>query len=39
VREHHEAGADHVAVQALTGPDVAGLPREQWRLLAPVLAR
>ena len=39
VREHHEAGADHVAVQVLTAPGVARLPREQWRLLAPVLAR
>ena len=37
VREHYEAGADHVAVQVLTAPDVAGLPHEQWRLLAPVL--
>jgi hypothetical protein len=26
-----------VAVQVLTPPDVAGLPHEQWRLLAPVL--
>ncbi|MCW3043201.1 MAG: hypothetical protein JWL57_1359 [Actinobacteria bacterium] len=37
VREHYEAGADHVAIQVLTAPDVAGLPYEQWRLLAPVL--
>ncbi|GAB3287424.1 LLM class F420-dependent oxidoreductase [Parasphingorhabdus pacifica] len=33
VREHCEAGADHVAVQVL-GDD---LPREQWRILAPAL--
>jgi probable F420-dependent oxidoreductase len=39
VREHYEAGADHVAVQVLTAPGVAGLPHEQWRLLAPVLTR
>ena len=39
VREHHDAGADHVAVQVLTNPDVAGLPHEQWRLLAPALTR
>jgi len=39
VREHHDAGADHVAVQVLTTPDSAGLPHEQWRLLAPVLTR
>lgn len=35
VREHREAGADHVCVQVLTGED--GLPREQWRRLAPAL--
>jgi probable F420-dependent oxidoreductase len=39
VREHRTAGADHVAVQVLTNPDAAGLPHEQWRLLAPVLTR
>ena len=39
VREHHDAGADHVAVQVLSAPDATGLPHEQWRLLAPVLAR
>ena len=39
VREHHDAGADHVAVQVLTSPDAAGLPYEQWRLLAPALTR
>jgi probable F420-dependent oxidoreductase len=39
VREHHEAGADHVAVQVLTAPDATGPPHEQWRLLAPALTR
>jgi probable F420-dependent oxidoreductase len=34
VREHHEAGADHVCVQVL---GVDGLAREQWRRLAAVL--
>ena len=38
VREHHQAGADHVAVQVLTAPGVPRLPHEQWRLLAPALA-
>ncbi len=33
VREHHEAGADHVCLQVLDG----ALPREQWRRLAPVV--
>ncbi|WP_240723276.1 LLM class F420-dependent oxidoreductase [Haloactinopolyspora alba] len=38
VREHRDAGADHVCVQVLTGrtgPD--SLPHEQWRRLAPAL--
>ena len=39
IREHHEAGANHVAVQVLTAPDATGLPHEQWRLLAPTLTR
>lgn len=36
VREHHEAGADHVALQIVTGGDrgAAQLPRAQWRELA-----
>jgi probable F420-dependent oxidoreductase len=33
VAEHHEAGADHVVLQVVTG-DKASLPREQWRELA-----
>ncbi|TDE00085.1 LLM class F420-dependent oxidoreductase [Jiangella asiatica] len=35
IREHHDAGADHVCVQVLTGE--RGLPRQQWRALAPAL--
>jgi probable F420-dependent oxidoreductase len=35
VDEQHEAGADQVLIQAVSGGD--GLPREQWRRLAPVL--
>jgi len=33
VTEHHDAGADHVCLQVLTG-DRGQLPREQWRALA-----
>jgi probable F420-dependent oxidoreductase len=36
VREHHEAGADHVMIQAL-GAEAFEVPAEQWRALAPVL--
>ncbi|MGE5289078.1 MAG: LLM class F420-dependent oxidoreductase [Micromonosporaceae bacterium] len=35
VREHHDAGADHVALQVLT-PD-GSLPRAEWQLLAEVM--
>lgn len=35
VAEHHQAGADHVCVQVLTGEQA--LPRAQWRALAPAL--
>ncbi len=36
VREHHQAGADHVAIQVLTAtPDQ--LPLAEWRELAPAL--
>ena len=36
IAEHHEAGADHVALQVVTGGDrgAAALPRAQWRELA-----
>jgi probable F420-dependent oxidoreductase len=39
IAEHHEAGADHVAIQVVTGGDraAAALPREQWRTLAEAL--
>lgn len=36
VREHHDAGADHVCVQVLT-TDPREFPREQWRRLAAAL--
>ena len=36
VAAHHDAGADHVAVQVLD-PDRRGLPRKQWATLAPAL--
>ncbi|MGW0662710.1 TIGR03620 family F420-dependent LLM class oxidoreductase [Streptodolium elevatio] len=36
VREHFDAGADHVCVQVLTA-DPAALPRPEWRELAPAL--
>jgi probable F420-dependent oxidoreductase len=36
VREHHEAGADHVMIQAL-GAEAFAVPADQWRALAPVL--
>ena len=36
VREHHDAGADHVCVQVL-GRGRAAVPIEQWRRLAPAL--
>ncbi|QEV21672.1 TIGR03620 family F420-dependent LLM class oxidoreductase [Streptomyces alboniger] len=36
VRQHLEAGASHVCLQALTA-DPAGLPRREWRELAPAL--
>jgi probable F420-dependent oxidoreductase len=34
LREHLDAGADHVAVHVLPAAPVAGLPREDWRRLA-----
>jgi probable F420-dependent oxidoreductase len=37
VRAHHEAGADHVCIQVIPTGD-GGLPREEWRTLAGVLA-
>lgn len=37
VREHHDAGADHVCVQVLTAAPT-DLPLAQWRLLAEAFA-
>jgi probable F420-dependent oxidoreductase len=37
VREHFDAGADHVCVQALS-PEKRGVPVGEWRELAPALA-
>jgi probable F420-dependent oxidoreductase len=36
VKEHKQAGADHVCIQALTA-DPSAFPREQWRRLAAAL--
>lgn len=36
VREHHDAGADHVCIQVLSADPLA-LPMRQWRELAPAL--
>ncbi|QES46652.1 LLM class F420-dependent oxidoreductase [Streptomyces venezuelae] len=36
VRQHLDAGADHVCLQVLTA-DPAALPQQQWRELAPAL--
>jgi probable F420-dependent oxidoreductase len=36
IHEHLDAGADHVAVEVLTGDD-STVPSEAWRELAPVL--
>lgn len=33
----HQAGADHVALQLITGGDRDSLPREEWRTLASLL--
>jgi hypothetical protein len=35
VREHHDAGADHVAVQVLRAD--REIPVTEWRQLAPAL--
>ena len=36
IRQHHDAGADHVCIQALTD-DPSAFPSEAWRALAPAL--
>jgi probable F420-dependent oxidoreductase len=35
VREHLDAGADHVSINVLAADPEPGLPREAWRRLAP----
>ncbi|WP_433450658.1 LLM class F420-dependent oxidoreductase [Streptomyces sp. CA-142005] len=37
INTFHQAGADHVALQPITGGDRDGLPREEWRRLASLL--
>ncbi|HXY93666.1 MAG TPA: LLM class F420-dependent oxidoreductase [Acidimicrobiia bacterium] len=37
VRQHFEAGADHVCVQVVTPRGIQNLPLDQWRALAPAL--
>jgi probable F420-dependent oxidoreductase len=37
VNAHLEAGADHVAIQALSASSSGGLPRAEWRAAAKVL--
>ena len=38
VREHHDAGADHVCIQVVTSPDAGpGMPMDALRALAPAL--
>ncbi|MBI1759164.1 MAG: hypothetical protein HYR62_08060 [Actinobacteria bacterium] len=37
VAEYRQAGADHVAVQILQVDGGTGLPRAEWRELAPAL--
>jgi probable F420-dependent oxidoreductase len=37
VDAHFEAGADHVAIQALAAPGWTGLPRAEWRAAAAAL--
>lgn len=36
VQQHHDAGADHVCVQVLSG-DGQAIPLEEWRRLSPAL--
>ena len=38
IKEHHDAGADHVAIQVITGEGFGGrLPMEEWQQLADAL--
>jgi hypothetical protein len=36
VREHFDAGADHVCIQVL-GEQLVGFPTAEWRELAPAM--
>jgi probable F420-dependent oxidoreductase len=38
VQEHRESGADQVVIQVIREPGAEGLPRAEWRELAPALA-
>jgi diguanylate cyclase (GGDEF)-like protein len=37
IRQHHQAGANHVCLQVLD-PDFRGLPLPQWRRLATIIS-
>ena len=38
IKAHHDAGADHVAIQVITGEGFGGrLPMQEWRMLAEAL--
>jgi len=38
IKQHHDAGADHVAIQVITGEGFGGrLPMDEWRQLASAL--
>ncbi len=38
IKQHHDAGADHVAIQVITGEGFGGrLPMDEWRQLAEAL--
>jgi hypothetical protein len=40
VREHFDAGADHVCIQVISGRDrMTDLPRAEWRERAPTLVK
>jgi probable F420-dependent oxidoreductase len=39
VREHVDAGADHVCIQVISAGGMQAFPLEQWRALAPALTR
>ena len=37
VREHVDAGADHVCIQVISAGGLQGFPIDAWRTLAPAL--